>query len=199
MSTSISSFRACAGSASRRRSSARVCWTRSPRAVRGSFLGVVDRRPPPRRDRSWSAWPTPSSGPSSSRRPARLAFSRRSKPCPQDGAPKTRRETGGPSTGNGRPRSRGPNRPGKPRDAAGSSPPTEAAHRRGRQDQRHSEVRWRDQAPGRDRQHTRPSGASTNGGAQRGSTKAGSNGAPVPKEQPQGQPRSAKKRPRKAR
>ncbi len=45
----------------------------------------------------------------------------------------------------------------------------------------------------------RPSGASTNGGAQSGSTKAGSNGAPAPKEQPQGQPRSAKKRPRKAR
>jgi YidC/Oxa1 family membrane protein insertase len=45
----------------------------------------------------------------------------------------------------------------------------------------------------------RPSGASTNGGAQRGSTKAGSNGSPASKEQPQGQPRSAKKRPRKAR
>jgi YidC/Oxa1 family membrane protein insertase len=45
----------------------------------------------------------------------------------------------------------------------------------------------------------RPGGASTNGGAQRGSTKAGSNGSPAPKEQPSGQPRSAKKRPRKAR
>ncbi len=45
----------------------------------------------------------------------------------------------------------------------------------------------------------RPSGASTNGGAQRGSARAGSNGAPAPKEQPPGQPRSAKKRPRKAR
>ncbi len=45
----------------------------------------------------------------------------------------------------------------------------------------------------------RPGGSNTNGGAQRGSSKAGSNGAPAPKEQPQGQPRSAKKRPRKAR
>jgi len=45
----------------------------------------------------------------------------------------------------------------------------------------------------------RPSGASTNGGAPRGSARAGSNGAPAPKEQPPGQPRSAKKRPRKAR
>ncbi|HEY5024420.1 MAG TPA: membrane protein insertase YidC [Acidimicrobiales bacterium] len=45
----------------------------------------------------------------------------------------------------------------------------------------------------------RPNGAHTNGGAQRGSAKAGSNGAPAPKEQPPGQPRSAKKRPRKAR
>jgi YidC/Oxa1 family membrane protein insertase len=45
----------------------------------------------------------------------------------------------------------------------------------------------------------RPSGASTNGGAQRGSARAGTNGAPAPKEQPSGQPRSAKKRPRKAR
>jgi YidC/Oxa1 family membrane protein insertase len=41
--------------------------------------------------------------------------------------------------------------------------------------------------------------SSSNGGAQRGSPKAGSNGAPAPKGQPQGQPRSAKKRPRKAR
>jgi YidC/Oxa1 family membrane protein insertase len=40
---------------------------------------------------------------------------------------------------------------------------------------------------------------STNGGAQRGSPKARSNGSPAPKVQPQGQPRSAKKRPRKAR
>jgi len=45
----------------------------------------------------------------------------------------------------------------------------------------------------------RPGGSSANGGAQRGSTKAGGNGPPDPKEQPQGQPRSAKKRPRKAR
>jgi YidC/Oxa1 family membrane protein insertase len=45
----------------------------------------------------------------------------------------------------------------------------------------------------------RPGGASTNGGAQSGSTKARSNGSPAPKEQPSGQPRSAKKRPRKAR
>jgi len=45
----------------------------------------------------------------------------------------------------------------------------------------------------------RPGGANTNGGAQRGSAKAGSNGSPAPKEQPPGQPRSAKKRPRKAR
>jgi YidC/Oxa1 family membrane protein insertase len=45
----------------------------------------------------------------------------------------------------------------------------------------------------------RPGGANTNGGAQRGSPKAGSNGSPAPKEQPSGQPRSAKKRPRKAR
>jgi len=45
----------------------------------------------------------------------------------------------------------------------------------------------------------RPSGATSNGGAQRGSPKARSNGSPAPKEQPQGQPRSAKKRPRKAR
>ena len=46
---------------------------------------------------------------------------------------------------------------------------------------------------------SRPGGANTNGGARRGSSKAGSNGAPAPKEQPPGQPRSAKKRPRKAR
>ncbi len=46
---------------------------------------------------------------------------------------------------------------------------------------------------------TRPGGADTNGGARSGSSKAGSNGAPAPKEQPTGQPRSAKKRPRKAR
>lgn len=45
----------------------------------------------------------------------------------------------------------------------------------------------------------RPGGTNTNGGAQRGSAKAGSNGSPAPKEQPPGQPRSAKKRPRKAR
>ncbi len=45
----------------------------------------------------------------------------------------------------------------------------------------------------------RPGGASTNGGARSGAAKAGSNGSPAPKEQPQGQPRSAKKRPRKAR
>jgi YidC/Oxa1 family membrane protein insertase len=43
---------------------------------------------------------------------------------------------------------------------------------------------------------TRPS---TNGGAQSGAPKAGSNGSPARKAQPQGQPRSAKKRPRKAR
>ena len=41
--------------------------------------------------------------------------------------------------------------------------------------------------------------SSSNGGAQRGSPRAGSNGAPARKGQPQGQPRSAKKRPRKAR
>jgi len=46
---------------------------------------------------------------------------------------------------------------------------------------------------------SRPGGASTNGGARSGSSKARSNGAPAPKEQPSGQPRSAKKRPRKAR
>jgi YidC/Oxa1 family membrane protein insertase len=46
---------------------------------------------------------------------------------------------------------------------------------------------------------SRPSGATTNGGARSGSSKAGSNGSPAPKEQPPGQPRSAKKRPRKAR
>ena len=45
----------------------------------------------------------------------------------------------------------------------------------------------------------RPGGASTNGGARSGAAKAGSNGSPAPKEQPPGQPRSAKKRPRKAR
>jgi len=45
----------------------------------------------------------------------------------------------------------------------------------------------------------RPGGASTNGGARGGSPRAGSNGSPAPKEQPPGQPRSAKKRPRKAR
>ncbi len=45
----------------------------------------------------------------------------------------------------------------------------------------------------------RPGGASSNGGARGGSPKAGSNGSPAPKGQPQGQPRSAKKRPRKAR
>ncbi len=45
----------------------------------------------------------------------------------------------------------------------------------------------------------RPGGASTNGGARGGSPKAGTNGSPAPKEQPQGHPRSAKKRPRKAR
>jgi hypothetical protein len=44
--------------------------------------------------------------------------------------------------------------------------------------------------------NTRPS---NNGGAQSGSPKAGSNGSPARKAQPQGQPRSAKKRPRKAR
>jgi YidC/Oxa1 family membrane protein insertase len=45
----------------------------------------------------------------------------------------------------------------------------------------------------------RPGGANTNGGARGGSPRARSNGSPAPKEQPQGQPRSAKKRPRKAR
>jgi len=45
----------------------------------------------------------------------------------------------------------------------------------------------------------RPGGANQNGGARGGSPRAGSNGAPAPKEQPQGHPRSAKKRPRKAR
>jgi len=40
---------------------------------------------------------------------------------------------------------------------------------------------------------------SSNGGGQRGPAKARSNGASEPKPQPQGQPRSAKKRPRKAR
>ncbi len=45
----------------------------------------------------------------------------------------------------------------------------------------------------------RPSGANTNGGARGGSPRGGANGSLAPKEQPQGHPRSAKKRPRKAR
>jgi YidC/Oxa1 family membrane protein insertase len=51
------------------------------------------------------------------------------------------------------------------------------------------------------KQPPRPSNtrSSTNGGAQGGSPRAGSNGSPARKAQPQGQPRSAKKRPRKAR
>ena len=49
------------------------------------------------------------------------------------------------------------------------------------------------------RNSPRPPGARTNGGAQRGSAQAGSNGSPDKKEQPQSHPRSAKKRPRKAR
>ncbi len=49
------------------------------------------------------------------------------------------------------------------------------------------------------RNSQRPPGAATNGGTQRGSAKAGSNGSPDKKEQPQSHPRSAKKRPRKAR
>ena len=125
--------------------------------------------------------------------------------APQDGGPKDPgARPAGSSTGNGSAKKPADTKPppGKPKEAPargsvssnGGGTPGEASKTNGT-----GKPGGTTKRPGGTDGTQRPGGASTNGGAQSGSTKAGSNGAPAPKEQPQGQPRSAKKRPRKAR